>query len=320
MDPEPLPDTRRQPVLGVRLPPAPARPRSRCPAGPSPRAGPTVRSRRPTASRRRPPTSTTWPPTERPTPPGRRLAEPTTLEAAIERVVTGDAIVHARRHLPHGRPAAQPGDHAAAVRATSARSSRGPASRRSGRPCATTCGGRPGRPVPGQAHRLVAARPRGHANAAPPVQQRHGLRRRRAAEVGRLGGRARRALVLRRLRGRPGLHRRRSRRTGWSRSPRSTARSSGTTRPVPRQGVRQEGPDDPRDHVHAVRLPRDRRRGEEARDPRVRGADRRPRGPGRARDLRPGGRGHDARERDHLLLLARGRLLPRATGSSCATR
>ena len=82
-------------------------------------------------------------------------------------------------------------------------------------------------------------------------------------------------------------------------------------RPLPRQGVGQEGPDHPRDHVHAVRLPRARHRGEEARDPRVRGADRRARGPGRSRDLRQGGRGHDARERDHLLLLARGRLLPR---------
>ena len=53
---------------------------------------------------------------------------------------------HARRHLPHGRPEAEPGDHAGSRTATSGRFSRGPAWRRSGRPCATTCGGPPGPP------------------------------------------------------------------------------------------------------------------------------------------------------------------------------
>ncbi len=52
----------------------------------------------------------------------------------------------------------------------------------------------------------------------------------------------------------------------------------------PRQDVGPQGTDDPRDHVHAVRLPRDRHRGQEARDARVRGADGRPGGPGRSRD------------------------------------
>ena len=64
-------------------------------------------------------------------------------------------------------------------------------------------------------------------------------------------------------------------------------------------------------HVHAVRLPRARDRGQEALRPRVRRAHRRARGPGRSRDLRQGGRGHDPGERDHLLLLPGGRLLPR---------
>ena len=39
------------------------------------------------------PTSITSPPTERPTPRGRASKQPTTLETAIERVVTGDAII-----------------------------------------------------------------------------------------------------------------------------------------------------------------------------------------------------------------------------------
>ena len=128
-------------------------------------------------------------------------------------------------------------------------------------------------------------------------------------QVGRLAGRARRALLLRRLRGRPGLHRHRPE-GPEGRDHRVRQRLRSHERPLPRQGVGPEGADDPRAHVHAVRLPRDRHRGEEARDPRVRGADRRPRGPGRAGDVRARGRGHDARERDDLLLLARGRLLP----------
>ncbi len=74
---------------------------------------------------------------------------------------------------------------------------------------------------------LVAARSRGHADAAPPLQQRHGLRGRPPAAVGRVGGRGRRELVLHRLRQAarstsasipPG---------GRSRSRRSTARWSG---------------------------------------------------------------------------------------------
>ena len=131
----------------------------------------------------------------------------------------------ARRRLPHGRPDPQPGHHAAAVRRRTA-DPQGHASR-------DEVGGAAQQrvedlldaAVPGRAPGLVAARPRGHADAAAPLQQRHGVRGRRAAEVGGLGGRARRALVLHRLRGRPRVHRRRSHAIGWSRSPPSTARS-----------------------------------------------------------------------------------------------
>ena len=75
---------------------------------------------------------------------GAELAHPTTIEAAMERVVTGDAIVlrggiyrtgglvlnRASRYSPTKR---------------SIPSSRAPGSRRSGRPCPTTSGGPPGR-------------------------------------------------------------------------------------------------------------------------------------------------------------------------------
>ena len=165
--------------------------------------------------------------------------------------------------------------------------------------------------VPGQAPGLVAARPRGHADAAPPVQQRHGLRRRRAAAVGGLGGRARRALVLRRLRGRPGLHRRRSRRTAWSRSRRSTARSSARAGPVHGKTSDQKGPT-----IRGITFTQYAYRAIdiEGKKPATLVSEEptdEPVGPADPGDLRQGGRGHDARERDDLLLLARGRLLPR---------
>ena len=83
-----------------------------------------------------------------------------------------------------------------------------------------------------------------------------------------------------------------------------------TTASVPRQGVRPEGPGDPRDHVHAVRLPCARGRGQAQLRPDG-GADRRAARTRRPLDLRQGGHGHHARERDDLLLLARRRLLPR---------
>ena len=69
-----------------------------------------------------------------------------------------------------------------------------------------------------------------------------------------------------------------------------------TTKPVHGKDVGQEGVRHPRDHVHAVRVPRPRGAGHRTG---------RPGGPG---DLRQGRRRHDPRGRDDHLLLARGRV------------
>ena len=89
-------------------------------------------------------TSITSLPTARPMRPARPRTQPTTLESAIARVVTGDAIVLRGGRLPHRRTPAQPGDHAAAVRGRAADPEGHAGGRRPGRPCATTCGRRPG--------------------------------------------------------------------------------------------------------------------------------------------------------------------------------
>ena len=160
-----------------------------------------------------------------------------------------------------------------------------------------------------EAARLVAARSRGHADAAAPVQQRHGLRGRPATAVGRVGGRGRRGLVLHRLREGPGVHRRRSGRSrGGDHGLRQRARPHEPG--GPRQDVRSQGPDDPGHHLHAVRLARARGRRQEAVHGRRR-TDRRAGGPRGSVHVRQGSRRHGARERHHLLLFPRGGLLPR---------
>ena len=232
------------------------------PAAAQPSGGPYGPVPQTYAPRRTRPTSTTSRPT------GSADAAGTTLAAADD-ARGGDRAGghrrrdrHARRRLPHGRPEAEPGDHAAALRATSGPSSRARASRRSGRRCATTCGGRRGR---------------------------RSSRRSRSA-----GGSANREGT------RTPLHRFNNdmvfvdgellQSAGWegeldahsyyvdyetgqvyigvdptNRLVEITAFDSAlvrTTRARPRQDVGPQGPGDPRDHVHAVRLPRARGRGQ----------------------------------------------------------
>ena len=138
---------------------------------------------------RRPLTSTTWRPTARPMRAGTTLAEPTTLEAAIARVVTGDAIIlrggtyrTGGLRLNQGITMQPYADERPVLKgtrvATEWRALRNGVWRTSWK-----------HPLPGQPARLVAAGPRGHADAAAPLQQRHGLRRRRAA-ASRPAGRA----------------------------------------------------------------------------------------------------------------------------------
>jgi hypothetical protein len=163
--------------------------------------------------------------------------------------------------------------------------------------------------VPGKAPRMVAARPRRHANPAAPVQQRHGVRRRRAVEVGRLGGRARRAFLLHRLREGRGVHRRRSgEQAGRDHRVRQRARPDEPH--GPRKAERPQRTRDPGDHVHAVRLPRAGSGGQAAVHVRRR-ADRRAGRAVRSGHLRQGGRGNGPRARDDLVHLARRGLLPR---------
>ena len=76
--------------------------------------------------------------------PGTTLAAPTALGAAIERVVTGDAIV--MRGGTYRTGGLRLRGSRSSRTGTSTPSSRGPASRPSGRPCAATSGGRRGRP------------------------------------------------------------------------------------------------------------------------------------------------------------------------------
>ena len=83
-----------------------------------------------------------------------------------------------------------------------------------------------------------------------------------------------------------------------------------TTGPVHGKALGSQGPGHPRHRVHAVCLPRAGGGGQEALHRRRR-AHRRAGGPIRSRHLRQGGDGHGAREREHHLLLTRGRLLPR---------
>ena len=77
--------------------------------------------------------------------PGTTLEQPTTLEAAIARVVTGDAIILRGGVYRTGGLAAQPGHHAAAVRGRTADPQGHPGGPASGSRCATTSGRRPGR-------------------------------------------------------------------------------------------------------------------------------------------------------------------------------
>ncbi len=91
MDPQPLHAARRQPVSCAAF--SCSRSSSpRGPAGPSPRAGPTARSRRATRCRKAAHVYYVAPDGKAEAA-GTTLAEPTTLEAAFEKVVTGDAIV-----------------------------------------------------------------------------------------------------------------------------------------------------------------------------------------------------------------------------------
>jgi hypothetical protein len=78
----------------------------------------------------------------------------------------------------------------------------------------------------------------------------------------------------------------------------------------PRQDVGSQGAGHPWHHVHAVCLPRARGGRKEALHC-VRRAHRRAGGPGRSLDVREGSRGHHPGERHDLLLLPRGRLFPR---------
>ena len=222
--------------LGVRLPPAPARPR------PAARPGPALgRALRSDPADLQPPGEGRSRLLRRPRRAGRgrrddarRAHDPRGGDrAGRDRRRDRDA----RRHLPHGRPEAQPGDHVAAVRRRAAGPQGDPRGDGVDGPAQQGVADVLAHPVPGQAPGLVAARPGGHADAAPPVQQRHGLRGRRAAEVGRLGRRARRALLLRRLRGRPGLHRRRPEGPA-GRDHRVRQRVRPDERPLPRQGRR----------------------------------------------------------------------------------
>ena len=142
---------------------------------------------------------------------GTSLAEPTTLESAIERVVTGDAVVlrggtyrTGGLEFNQGITLQPHADEHPVLKGTRVATEWKAGERQRLAHAVEDA-------LPGLAARLVAARPRGHAHAAAPLQQRHGVRRRRAAEVGRLGGRARRALLLHRLRQGAGLHRDRPR-------------------------------------------------------------------------------------------------------------
>ena len=60
------------------------------------------------------------------------------------------------------------------------------------------------------------------------------------------------------------LHRHRPGQASWSRSRRTTSPCCARRAAAARQGVRQEGPGDPRHHLHAVRLPGHRHRGQAA--------------------------------------------------------
>ena len=159
-------------------------------AGRSPRAAPTGRSGRPTSCPKTAAHVYYVAPDGKADAPGTTLAQPTTLEAAIARVVTGDAIVlrggtyrTGGLRLNQGITIQPYADEQPVLKGTQV---------------ATQVGGPARRPVahlldaavPGQAAGLVAARPRGHEDAAPSLQQRHGLRRRRAA-AGRPAGKAR---------------------------------------------------------------------------------------------------------------------------------
>ena len=155
--------------------------------------------------------------------PGTALGEPTTIEAAISRVVTGDAIVMrggtyrtGGLTLNQGITLQPYGDERAGPQGHARRGEVGSAAQQH-------LAHEVGQALPGQAARLVAAPPRGHANADAPLQQRHGVRRRRAAAVRGLGRRARRPLVLHRLRRRLRLHRHRTRPASSSRSRRTTS-------------------------------------------------------------------------------------------------
>ena len=304
--------------LGVRLPPAPARPRS--PARPGPALGRTLRSD--PADLRAPDKAAH---VYYVAPDGRAEAAGDDAGRAHD-PRGGDRAGRdrrrdrdARRHVPHRRPAAQPGDHPAAVRATSGRSSRGRAWRPSGRPCAATCGGRPGR-------RSSRRSPLGWWQ-----RDREGMRtplHRFNNDMVFVDGELLKS-------------------AGWegeldehsfyidyeaghvyigtdptNRLVEITAFDGAlvrTTAPVHGKTNDRKGPADPRDHVHAVRLARARGRGQAQLRP-DRGADRRAARTRRPRDVRQGGHGHDARERDDLLLLARRPATSAATASSSATR
>ena len=185
----------------------------------------------------------------------------------------------ARRDLPHGRPAAEPGNHAPAVPGRASRPQGDPRGDRVAAPCATTCGGPPGRrcsrPGPwvggsatarARARRSTASTTTWSSSTARLLQSAgwEGELDEASFYVDYESGHVYIGADPSEPDGRDHRLRQRLR-------PRQPARA--------RQGVGPEGPDDPRDHVHAVRLPGDRHRGEEAGHPRVRGADRRPRGP-----------------------------------------
>ncbi len=202
-------------------------------------------------------------------PDGKADAPGTTLDRADHARGGDRARRHRRRHrdarrrLPHRRPGPQPGHHAAALRRRTPDPQGHPGGDKVGDAAQQRLEDLVDTPLPGRAPRLVAARPRGHAHAAAPVQQRHGVRGRRTAEVGGLGGRARRPFLLHRLPGRLRLHRHRSHEPA-GRDHRVRQRAGADQRRGARQDQRSQRPDHPRDHVHAVRLPRARGRGQEA--------------------------------------------------------
>ena len=249
-------------------------------------------------------------PDGRPDAPGTSLAEPTTLESAIARVVSGDAVIlrggvyrTGGLTLSQGITIQPYADEQPILKGTRVRDGVGSAAEQ-------RLADEMDHPLSRQTARVVAPRARRHAHAAPPVQQRHGVPGRPPAPIGRLGRRARRRVVLHRLRDRVRVHRHRPEGPP-GRDHRLRCRAAAHVPAGTRQSQRPQGSGDSRADVHAVRLSRDRYRGCAAGSDRGRRADRRSDRPGRSVHIREGSDGHDLRTRDHLLLLARRRLLPR---------